>query len=29
LLVALCKEPTTEIYSRPYLQRRGSIRIGF
>jgi hypothetical protein len=23
MLVALCKEPTTEIYSRPYIQRHG------
>jgi hypothetical protein len=28
VLVALCKEPTMEIYSRPYLQQRGSIRTG-
>jgi hypothetical protein len=23
VLVALCNEPTTEIYSRPYIQRHG------
>jgi hypothetical protein len=28
VLVALCKEPTMEIYSRPYLQQRESIRTG-
>jgi hypothetical protein len=28
VLVALCKEPKREIYSRPYPQQRGSIRIG-